>query len=248
MNFRGAWNISVHYLVHDVVTYSGSSYFAESDNTGVSPDSSTTYWALVAQVGSTGPTGPTGAAGATPNFSVGTVTSLAYGATPTITNVGVSPDVKLNFGIPQGKDGTAGTGGTSSAPTVVIPGIGHTASSSTTVISLSSSAVIGASQSASNLSAETYMPKACTAVRLDVYSTQVTTATAGSITLRTGSGNTPITYTNTQMTCNIDIGTHSCSATTPVPIAAGTFVDAIMTGVLGSTSYVFTSFECDATQ
>lgn len=40
-----------------------------------------------------------------PTISVGTVTSLAYGNTPTVTNVGSGSDVVFNFAIPNGQDG-----------------------------------------------------------------------------------------------------------------------------------------------
>jgi hypothetical protein len=40
-----------------------------------------------------------------PTITVGTVTSLAYGNAPTVTNVGVGSDVIFNFAIPNGQDG-----------------------------------------------------------------------------------------------------------------------------------------------
>ena len=40
-----------------------------------------------------------------PTISVGTVTSLTYGNTPTVVNVGSGSDVVFNFGIPNGQDG-----------------------------------------------------------------------------------------------------------------------------------------------
>lgn len=47
-----------------------------------------------------------GAPGAAATVAVGTVTSLAPGATPTVTNSGTSSAAVLNFGIPQGAAGT----------------------------------------------------------------------------------------------------------------------------------------------
>ena len=43
-------------------------------------------------------------------ITVGTVTSLAPGSTPTVVNVGTSTDPIFNFGIPQGAQGTPGLG------------------------------------------------------------------------------------------------------------------------------------------
>lgn len=55
-------------------------------------------------------------------ISVGTVTSLAPGSTPTVVNVGTATDPIFNFGIPQGATGTEGI-----SPTVSISSItgGH---------------------------------------------------------------------------------------------------------------------------
>lgn len=61
--------------------------------------------------GATGPTGPAGPTGATPNFSIGTVTTLNAGSSATATITGTAENPVLNLGIPKGKDGTNGTGG-----------------------------------------------------------------------------------------------------------------------------------------
>jgi Collagen triple helix repeat (20 copies) len=50
--------------------------------------------------GSAGATGPTGSAGAAATISVGTVTALAPGATPTVSNTGTASAAVLAFGIP----------------------------------------------------------------------------------------------------------------------------------------------------
>ena len=52
------------------------------------------------ETGATGPTGPTGATGTAATIAVGTVTELAPGDTPTITNSGTSADATFDFGIP----------------------------------------------------------------------------------------------------------------------------------------------------
>ena len=71
--------------------------------------------------GPTGPQGATGAAGSngaagtngtTPTFTMGTVTGLSYGATPTASFSGTAPNYVLNLGIPAGAPGSGGSGGT----------------------------------------------------------------------------------------------------------------------------------------
>jgi len=58
--------------------------------------------------GLTGPTGATGPAGPA-TIAIGTVTALASGATPTVTNSGSSSNMVLNFGIPAGTSSGSGT-------------------------------------------------------------------------------------------------------------------------------------------
>lgn len=65
--------------------------------------------------GSAGATGPTGSAGAAATISVGTVTPLAAGATPTVTNSGTSSAAVLAFGIPAGATGATGPKGDTGA-------------------------------------------------------------------------------------------------------------------------------------
>ena len=64
--------------------------------------------------GPSGPPGPSGAKGETgqnavnPNFSIGTVTTLDAGSQATVSLTGTYPNLKLNFGIPRGADGSGG--------------------------------------------------------------------------------------------------------------------------------------------
>lgn len=82
--FRGAWNSGTAYAVGDVVTLSGSSYVCVLDHTNHTPPN-TTYWQLLASVGSTG---------ATPLLPVAAwLTATAYVAGPPasyVTNGGSS--------------------------------------------------------------------------------------------------------------------------------------------------------------
>ncbi|WP_213805770.1 hypothetical protein [Granulicella sp. dw_53] len=61
--------------------------------------------------GDTGSTGPAGSAGAAATITVGTVSSLPAGSTPTITNTGTSSAAVFSFGIPAGATGTKGDTG-----------------------------------------------------------------------------------------------------------------------------------------
>ena len=58
--------------------------------------------------GATGPRGETGQNAVNPNFSIGTVTTLDAGSQATVSLTGTYPNLKLNFGIPRGADGSGG--------------------------------------------------------------------------------------------------------------------------------------------
>ena len=60
--------------------------------------------------GDTGEQGPKGDTGATPNITIGTVTTLAAGSNATASITGDTPNLTLNLGIPKGADGAAGEG------------------------------------------------------------------------------------------------------------------------------------------
>lgn len=57
-----------------------------------------------------------GGPGAAATVTIGTVTQLAAGAAPTVTNSGTSSAAVLNFGVPAGATGPAGTNGISYTP------------------------------------------------------------------------------------------------------------------------------------
>lgn len=61
--------------------------------------------------GEKGDTGAKGADGVTPTFTVGTVSTGAAGSTATVTITGTAPNYVLNFTIPKGDAGEAGSGG-----------------------------------------------------------------------------------------------------------------------------------------
>lgn len=61
--------------------------------------------------GSAGSNGTNGASGPPNTISIGTVSSLAAGATPTATITGAAPSQTLNLGIPAGASGSPGSNG-----------------------------------------------------------------------------------------------------------------------------------------
>jgi len=62
-----------------------------------------------------GPQGPQGLPGAAATVSIGTVTTLPSGSTPTVVNSGTSAAAVLNFSLPSGTQGPAGAPGTPGA-------------------------------------------------------------------------------------------------------------------------------------
>lgn len=109
MNFKGAWVTGYGYAANDAVTYGNpaSTYIAQSGNTSQEPDNYPGVWTVIAQAGGAGPTGAQGAAA---TVSVGTVTTGAAGSSASVINTGTSSAAVLNFTIPQGAAGAAGSG------------------------------------------------------------------------------------------------------------------------------------------
>ena len=113
LNWQGSWSALGTYVIDDAVGYGGASWFciANVGPSATNPASDPTNWALLANIGATGATGltglqgPTGAAGPSNVLSVGTITTLAAGASATATITGSSPIQTLNLGIPQGIPG-----------------------------------------------------------------------------------------------------------------------------------------------
>jgi|GEM_PF-3353066 len=63
---------------------------------------------VIGSQGPVGPQGPTGPQGASANVTAGTATTLPYGNSPTVTNVGTTQNAVFNFGIPGGQPGAGG--------------------------------------------------------------------------------------------------------------------------------------------
>lgn len=64
LTWQGSWSAGTTYAADDAVSYNGSSYISlAGSNTGKEPDTSSGWWAMLAQQGATGSTGATGPQG-----------------------------------------------------------------------------------------------------------------------------------------------------------------------------------------
>ena len=235
MNFRGAWTQGTNYALNDAVTFAGSTFLAQGQNFNQQPDAAPQTWAVVAQAGGPGATGAAGAPGAAASITVGSVTTLPAGSLATVTNGGTANAAVLHFAIPQGAAGTGGSGGSSGGVAGVNPaGVYHTVSFSTAFYSVNAPTA-AASESAAVLA---WVPRGCSAVRLDVFSQQ---SNAVTVTLRNG---LPGAMADTALSCIAASG-GSCTATGAVTVAAGGFIDLSIAGTSGTPAGVWTQLECD---
>jgi len=112
LTWRSTFVPGTSYILNDAVGYNGASYYCIlATSSATVPSSNTTNWALLASqgaIGSTGAQGPTGPAGSNNTLSIGTVSTLAAGASATASISGSSPSQVLNLGIPQGVSGSGG--------------------------------------------------------------------------------------------------------------------------------------------
>jgi hypothetical protein len=231
MNFRGAWNAGTNYGVNDAVTYGGSTYIAESSGTNQVPGVATQAWSVVALAGGAG---PTGAAGTSASIVVGGVTTLAAGSSATVTNSGTSQAAVLNFGIPQGAAGAAGSSGSTTATGNAYAAMYHSVSYATTYYAVNAAAA-SSSESGSVLA---WVPLGCTVSRLDVYSQQ---SGAVKVTLRNGAS--PSTMSDTTINCTPSTS-GSCPALGSVVIPPGSFIDYRFDYASGTAAGVWTSLQC----
>jgi hypothetical protein len=239
--FHGVWLTGNGYAANDAVTYGtpASTYIALVANSASEPDLYPQVWALLAQAGSNGPTGPSGPAA---TLAIGTITTGAPGAPAAVTNIGTSTAAVLNFTIPQGATGPAGTGGTGGGSTSGIPfaSVYHAVSFNYLYYSVNnpnaSATEIGTAPAPA--SALTWVPPGCTATALSVFSQQTNSIT---VTLRTG---TPGSMANTALACTASPGA-SCTATGSVAVPAGNFVDLTITGPSGTAAAVWTALTCN---
>lgn len=232
VNYRGTWLSALGYQANDAVLFGRTTYLALTSSLGSEPDLFPARWGVLAAQGSAGPTGPSGAAA---SVSVGTVTTGAAGTQVAVTNSGTASAAVLNFTIPQGAPGANGTGGggggTSGIP---FASMYHAVSFSTNYYSVNNSNA-SASESGAVL---TWVPAACTATTLTVFSQQSSTIV---VTLRQG---TPGNMVNTALTCSVATG-GSCTSTGSVAVAVGSFVDLNITGESGVPAGVWTALSCN---
>ena len=229
MNFRGQWSSSVFYSTSDAVSFDGSTYLALTANSDTQPDQFAQVWTVIAQAGNLGPTGPAGTAA---TVSIGAVTTLAPDAPATVTNSGTAQAAVLNFGIPQGATGPAGTGTSSGGNSFAA--MYHPASFNNTYYALNSP---NASTTESD-SVLTWIPQACTATELDVQSHQT-----GNITVTLRLGSSAANMADTALACTPS--SNSCPALGSVVIPAGSFVDLRISGTSGTVAGVWTSLHCN---
>lgn len=73
------------------------------------------YWVEL-NPGLLGPKGDTGNPGPSTNFLIGTVSTLPAGSPATVTISGTAPNLTIDFGLPEGADGTDGAAGADGDP------------------------------------------------------------------------------------------------------------------------------------
>jgi Collagen triple helix repeat (20 copies) len=230
MNFRGGWTSGTNYAVNDAVVYSGSTYLALSAGTNLQPDAHAEAWMVIAQAGGAG---PTGAAGDAATVSVGIVTTLAAGSAATVTNSGTMQSAVLNFGIPQGVQGAAGTGGGTTTAGGTLAAMYHAVSFSTLYYAVNAPTA-SATETAEVMA---WVPLGCTASRMDVYSQQ---SGPIKVTLRSGTSGS---MADTALAC-LPATNGSCTATGSVAISAGSFLDLRIDFASGTPAGVWTAVEC----
>ena len=228
MVYRGGWSGGTSYLVGDAVAFGGTTYIATAAAAGLEPDLYPAAWGVLAQ-GSAGPSGPAGAAA---SVTVGTVTTGLAGTQATVTNSGTAGSAVLNFTIPQGATGANGSGG-GGAGVGSFLSMYHLVSFITSYYSLSNPTA-SASEGDSVM---TWVPAACTATSLTVFSRQSNSVT---VTLRTG---VPGSMSDTALACVAASGS-SCTVTGSVAVAAGSFVDLSVAGASGTPAGVWTALGC----
>jgi hypothetical protein len=189
---------------------------------------------LLAQAGSAGPTGATGSAA---TVNLGTVTTGAPGSLAAVSNSGTNSAAVLNFTIPQGATGAPGSGGSGGGTS----GIPFASTYHLVSYSYPYYSVNGPNSSINELapsSVLTWVPTACTATTLNVFSQQGNPIT---VTLRSG---TPGNMANTLLSCTASANS-ACTGTGNVQVTAGSFVDFTITGPNSTGAAVWTALACN---
>ncbi len=239
ITFLGAWIAGYGYAATDSVTYAGSTYIALAANSSAEPDLNPAVWSILAQAGSVGPSGPTGSAA---SVAIGTVTTGAPGTQAAVSNSGTASAAVLNFTIPQGATGPAGSGGGGGGNTSGIPfaSVYHAVSFNDLYYSVNNpnASATETGTGTAPASALTWVPAGCTATALSVFSQQANTIT---VTLRAGA---PSSMAPTGLVCAASPGV-ACTASGSVTIPAGSFVDLGISGASGTAAGVWTALTCN---
>jgi hypothetical protein len=231
VTYRGTWVAGTAYHANDVVIFGQATYLGTTTSLGSQPDVSPAQWAVLAQNGVPGATGPSGVAA---TVSVGTVTTGAAGSQASVTNSGTASAAVLNFTIPQGANGTGGSGSGAGTSGIPFASVYHSVSFSVPFQSVNSSN----SAAAEADSVLTWVPAGCTATTLNVFSRQSNTV---NVTLREG---TPGNMADTALVCSVAPGA-ACTASGNATVAAGNFVDFSVSGASGSAAGVWTALACN---
>jgi len=244
MTFKNAWVIGYGYAVNDAVTFGSpaATYIATMSNNSAEPDTHSGDggpWTLLAAAGGVGPTGAQGTAA---TMTVGTVSTGAAGSSAQIINSGTSTAAILNFTIPQGATGPAGSGGGGGGGTSGIPfaSVYHSVVNNSNYPYFSVNNSNGSTTESTPDSALTWVPAGCTATALNVFSEQ-----GGTITVKLRYGSSPSSMaSSTDLTCTATTG-NSCSATGSDTVPIGGFVDLIVSGANNSPGGVWTALTCN---
>jgi Collagen triple helix repeat (20 copies) len=229
--WRGVWDAGTSYAVGDAAQFGGTTYIATTAQAGLEPDVYPAAWGVLAQQGGAGATGPAGAAA---TITVGTVTTGLAGTQAVVTNTGTATAAVLNFTIPQGAAGANGSGGSGGTSGGQFASMYHAVSFATNYYSMNNPNA----SSAEDASVLTWIPAACSATQLTVFSQQ---SNAVTVTLRNG---TPGSMSNTALSCQAS-SNNSCTVTGSVAIAAGSFLDLSVAGASGTSAGVWTAVACN---
>jgi hypothetical protein len=174
-----------------------------------------------------------------PTIAIGTVTTGAPGTPAAVALSGTNSAAVLNFTIPQGATGPAGSGG-GSATAIPFASVYHALSDLFLYYSVNSpnASATESGTLAAPRAALTWLPSGCTATALTVFSQQANPIT---ITLRMGPSGA---LADTALSCSVSPGA-SCSVSGSVTIPAGSFVDFGVTGASGSVGGVWTALTCN---
>jgi hypothetical protein len=108
INYIGAWSATNEYVISNLVTYLGSTWYAIQNNTNEIPEDASTYWKLFVEKGDIGATGPTGAS---PIIVIGDVTTVETNVSSSVSNVVNGLTNTLSFQIQRGERGEKGDRG-----------------------------------------------------------------------------------------------------------------------------------------